>query len=406
MGCRAVEQTWPADRLQSPVSLRIALLCEFDTVNGGEASLLTALESLRGTVEPIFLAPPQGRLAERIARAGWRHVPWSARSERGERLPTDRLLGELQTLIDDLRPDLLHANSLSMGRLTGALSRQTQCPCSAHMRDILRLSAAAIADLNANVRLLAVSAATRDFHVAQGVDADRIRVVYNGVDTRQFAPAEDRSAARRRGRQWLGLPDDAQLCLTIGQIGLRKGLDILAAAAPMIVRSAPRAHFLIVGERYSAKRESIDFEQDLLATFQAAGLADRLHRLGYRTDILELLQAADLLIHPARQEPFGRVLLEAAATGTAIVATRVGGTPELISDGVSGALVPANDPQSLGDAASRLLTNPAERDRLGAAAREAMLRQFQIGDRAQHLLQSWQEAAFMPRRFAEGNRDC
>lgn len=371
----------------------MVLLCEFESVNGGEGSLLTALESLRADVEPALLAPPQGRLAERIAQAGWRHLPWSTRNESGVRLPTERLLQRLQSVIEDLRPDLVHANSLSMGRLTGALARQSHVPCSAHLRDIIRLSAAAVADLNANSRLIAVSNATRNYHVAQGLNADRACVVYNGVDTSQFAPAADPVAARRRCCQALGLPDEARLCLTIGQIGLRKGLDVLAAAAPMIVQAAPQTHFVIVGERYSTKQESIEFEREFVGSFRAACLSERLHCLGYRTDVAELLAAADLLIHPARQEPFGRVLLEAAATGTAIVATDVGGTRELLTDELSAALVPPNDAHALAAAAGRLLLGAQERHRLGSAARAAVLSRFQMPDRAQHLLRTWQETA-------------
>lgn len=378
--------------MKPPPALRIAILCEFPTVNGGERSLLTALTHLRGAVEPVLLAPASGRLASLLRAHALPHFPFDVRDDAQRRKSSDRLLSELKTALVGLRPHLLHANSLSMSRLTGQAAAELNTPCCGHLRDILRLSSAAVHDLNRNQALFAVSRAVREFHVAQGCDPHRVQVQYNGVDLEQFRPSPD-GAERAGVLHELQLADDAFLLCTIGQIGIRKGLDSLAAAAPRIARRIPQAHFLLVGERYSSKPEAVAFEQRLLESFAAAGLSSRLRLLGYREDVPRLLRAADLLIHPARQEPLGRVLLEAAASEVAIVATEVGGTSEILTDGVSAKLVPPDDPQALTQAIVDLHADPLLRRRVAVAARSAVGSRFSVQHRADELLARWRAIA-------------
>ena len=203
-------------------------------------------------------------------------------------------------------PPSFTRNSLAMGRLLGALGDDVGVSRIAHLRDIIRLSQAAVDDLNRNDRLIAVSHATREFHVAQRLNAGQTTVIYNGVDCTTFQPRESTGALKRE----LGLPDDAFLILTVGQIGLRKGQDVLAEAAVNLdaVEQQPAGrdlHYVVVGERNSAKPESVEFERNLTKRFEAAGMTDRLHLLGYRSDVARLMNEADLLAHPAHQEPAG-----------------------------------------------------------------------------------------------------
>ena len=182
--------------------------------------------------------------------------------------------------------------------------------------------------------------------------------------------------------------------MTIGQIGLRKAQDVLAEAAPAIAAAVPDVHFVIVGERNSTKAESIEFERNLLARFESAGLANRFHQIGYRDDVDRLLNEADLLVHPAKQEPLGRVLLEAAASGLAIVATDVGGTTEILSDRVSARLIAPADATELAQAVIELAQDPIMRKRYAEAAHQRIVRDFsaqktgaQLGDVWRQLLE-------------------
>jgi len=383
---------------------KVLLLCEYATLNGGERSMLATLAGIAvAGFQPIVAAPPQGPLAEALRQQGIEHLPWGVSDAAGVRLPQGRLREELAGLLARVRPDLLHANSLSMGRLSGPVAAASGIPSIAHLRDIVRLSARAIDDLNRHTRLLAVSKAVRDFHAAGGVDPGKLHVLYNGVDLEEFRP---RPASGYLHHE-LGLPEGVLLAGTIGQIGLRKGQDVLVQAALILAgeerprhnsgtvpvfaqpgtdrrlvgdRPLPESvelHWLVVGERHSSKSESRQFEAGLRRA--AENLAGRIHLLGYRNDVPRLLNELTILVHPARQEPLGRVLLEAAASGVATVATDVGGTREIFAPEAAAAiLAPPDDPQALAEAVLGLIADPARRACIAAAARRRAQAAFDI----------------------------
>lgn len=370
-------------------SRRIAILFEYATLNGGERSMLACLDWLQRNEsgwEFVAIAPGSGPLAEMLEerRIELIPLPMTAESDRA-RLSREETEAALIEAVHRARADLLHANSLAMGRLTGRIANRLNIPTLSHLRDILKLSTASIADLNRNRRLIAVSNATREFHVARGLDANRVVIVRNGLDLECFQPR----AATGWLHDELKLPHSAKLLATIGQIGLRKGQDVLAAAAPAIVREQPEAHFVLVGERSSTKAESLAFERAVLDRFAEQGLADRLHRLGTRSDVPDLLTEIELLIHPAHQEPYGRVLLEAAACGVPVVATSVGGTSEIVVDGETGRLVPPGDSSALARAVSGLLADEEARRRMSLAARDRAVREFDIARAARLLADQW-----------------
>jgi glycosyltransferase involved in cell wall biosynthesis len=283
---------------------------------------------------------------------------------------------------------LIHGNSLSMGRLLGQLATGLGVPTTAHLRDIVGLTKRAVDQLNANRALIAVSNAVRDFHQTQGVDAALMHVVYNGIDADQFR----RDICGTHLKDELRLPPDAFLVANIGQICLRKGQDIFAKAAALSAPRMPRAHFLLLGERYSEKTETALYDEAISFEFAMAGLKDRFHRLGYRSDIERLLPQIDLVVHCARQEPFGRVLLEAAAAQRPIIATTVGGTEELLVDRESAVLVPPGEPQILADAIVCLYGNPELSSCLAAAARDRVTVRFSIEGSARGLVDVWRRA--------------
>eukprot|EP00456_Euglypha_rotunda_P035246 TRINITY_DN2715_c0_g1_i2.p1 TRINITY_DN2715_c0_g1~~TRINITY_DN2715_c0_g1_i2.p1 ORF type:complete len:390 (+),score=92.51 TRINITY_DN2715_c0_g1_i2:277-1446(+) len=369
---------------------RIAILFEYATLNGGERSMLASLDWLKqheSSLEFIAIAPEAGPLAGELRGRGIDVLPWGLSDNAGPRPTREQQELSLLGLVRQAAPDLVHANSLAMGRLTGSVAGRLTLPTTSHLRDIIHVSASAMSDLNRNRRLFAVSQATCDAHVARGMDADRVVVVRNGIDLGLFQPRP------RQGwlRQELGLPDSAVLLATIGQIGLRKGQDVLAEAAPEIVQAIPDAHFLILGTRSSTKAESIEFEQAIHQRFAGHGLTPHLHCLGYRDDVAALLTEIDLLVHPANQEPYGRVLLEAAASGVSVVATDVGGTGEIVANGVTGQLVPPRDPNALVTAVIGLLQDRRLMQSMSIAARQRAVSEFEIRHSAQRLAEEWKK---------------
>lgn len=348
--------------------VRIVWLFEYPTLNGGERSLLATLPALRrADIEPVALAPAAGPLAAELARRGIEQAAFDVFAA-GKRRSRDELRNLLAERLASLAPALLHANSLSMGRLSGPVADALGMPSIAHLRDILRLNKAAIGDLNCHTRLLAVSQATRDVHLRQGIDARRTEVCYNGVDLEQFRPRPPSGWLHRQ----LNLPADAILIGSIGQIILRKGQDVLLRAAARLRARAAGPHWLVVGARHSQKTETVEYEATLRAYVREQGLNKRVHFLGTLNQVEQMLPELTLLVHAARQEPLGRVLLEAAATGVPCVATNVGGTQEIFPTSCHARLVSPNDEAALATAVEALLESPQDRQNMARLARRHM----------------------------------
>jgi glycosyltransferase involved in cell wall biosynthesis len=356
---------------------RILILCEYPTLLGGERSMLSTLGAVAAAGFDVVVAgPPTGALADAVANRGLELVAWSGR---------DQLAG----VLDRVRPDLVHANSLSTARASGPVVAAAGLPSIGHLRDIVKLSRQAVADVNCQRRLLAVSRATRDFQVAQGIDALKCGVLYNGVDLTEFRPRPASGFLHRA----LGLPADARVVAVIGQISVRKGTDVALTAAWHAAGRLPNVHWLVVGERTSEKEESQALERLLHNIAAEAALAERVHFLGTRDDVASILPECALLVHAARQDPLARVLLEAAASGIAVVASDVGGTREIFPPvSECAVLVPAGSSMELANAIVAVLRDDDLRESLGRAARRRAEAAFDVTSTAGELIDEYRNA--------------
>lgn len=188
-----------------------------------------------------------------------------------------------------------------------------------------------------------VSAALRDDYLARGLEPEKVRVVHNGIELDRFRRSHDE--ARARLEREFAIPPDVPIIATVAVLRPKKGIEVLLAAAKRV----PRAHFLVVGD--GPKRE------EWTALARELGVADRIHWAGFRNDVDALLAGCDLFVHPSLDDAFPTVLLEAMAAGLPVVASRVGGIPEIVTPGVTGELVPPNDPAALARAIGAVLGN-------------------------------------------------
>ena len=173
----------------------------------------------------------------------------------------------------------------------------------------MKLSRQAVEDVNANRRLVAVSDATRDFHVGQGLAGEKCVVSHNGVDLDEFRPRPPTGYLHRE----LRLNDRTQLVATIGQLGLRKGLDVVLRAAAQVARKAarcPLAHSSASERRTRPSRATSSGSCE--AASHVPPLRDRVHFLGSRTDVPQLLNECALLVHA---RPAGAAGPRAAGSG-------------------------------------------------------------------------------------------
>lgn len=211
-------------------------------------------------------------------------------------------------------------------------------------------------------RVTAVSASLREIAAGLGRPPDRVRVIPNGVDTARFAPA-DRAAARRA----LGLPERATVLLTVGGIYEGKGQRLVVEHLPALAARHPDLLYLLVGSGRPGER----YVDELVRAAERLGVASRLRLAGPRPhdEMPRWLNAADLFVLATVSEGWPNVLLEAQACGVPVVATRVGGVPEVVRDGIDGLLVPPGTPAAWPEAILAALERRWAREELVRHAR-------------------------------------
>ena len=235
--------------------------------------------------------------------------------------------------------------------LRGKEERQARTPVAAALkRAITRAD-----------QLITVSAALQALAIEHGVDHARVQVIGNGVDLTKFT-AVPRLDARRQ----LGLPDDAEVLVSVGTLVERKGFHRVIECLPELLASHPMLHFVIVG---GAGPEG-DMAAKLQSLVRALRLNDRVHFLGpVPHDRLKVpLSAADVFVLATSYEGWANVFLEAMACGLPVVTTDVGGNAQVVNDPSLGRIVPFGDKQRLQEAIHEALCTPWDRQLIRAYA--------------------------------------
>jgi glycosyltransferase involved in cell wall biosynthesis len=272
--------------------------------------------------------------------------------------------GALRRLVRERQIDIVHAHDYKTDLLAWALARvEPVVPLStAHgwSRSSVRELGYFFADKLLLARyplVIAVSEPIRRALIVFGARPERVRRVLNGIDPVDFRRVP---GVRESVRRDLGLSANDHVIGTIGRLERVKRFDILLEAVTTIERVSP---IVVVAGEGSCRNE-------LEERAKALGLADRVRWLGLRNDAKEIHQAFDVYVQSSETEGVSNAVLEAMALETPIVATEVGGTGELIEDGVHGLLVPKNNPEALAGAISRTLADPeATRGRVANARR-------------------------------------
>ncbi|MGI6600985.1 MAG: glycosyltransferase family 4 protein [Dethiobacteria bacterium] len=276
---------------------------------------------------------------------------------------------QLYGLLRTLRPALLHIHGFKAA-LTGLpAARLARVPVliTVHNYPAHRASPylpAAGRLLGApGAHYVAVSNTLADELAAQGILQEQISVIHNGIDPAPFETAAAERFSRSQSK-------DALLVGTAARFAPQKGLSYFVKAAAVLAPLFPQMRFLIIGD--GPGRPALE------KLARQLGLGRRLSFSGYCTDLPRRLAGIDIFVLPSLTEGFSLTVLEAAASGCAVVASRVGGIPEVITDGVHGLLVPPADVAALARAIASLARDPEQARRLGRACRERVKAQFTL----------------------------
>jgi glycosyltransferase involved in cell wall biosynthesis len=229
--------------------------------------------------------------------------------------------------------------------------------------------------------IITVAEALRQELIAAGLPGDKIATVHNAIDAKAFT--SNAFSKGPRLRQQMGIGAQQPVVSTVGRLSLQKGLPDFLESAHRVLSASPNARFLIIGDG-PARLQLRDVSHRL-------GIQGAVSFLGHQRDIAPFMAMSDVIVMASLWEGLPYVLLEALALARPVVATRVGGVPEIVEDGSSGLLVPPRDPERLAAAILHLLRNAETAARLGQKGRERVEREFNVQTMARQTAQVYRE---------------
>ena len=290
----------------------------------------------------------------------------------------------LTKLLSHLKPHVVHSWTVHdnpyagiAGRMTGVPVRLGSLRSSVYLGTFENLPALYKKLSIDSVQALVVNAgSTRDELLAQGFPEKRVFVLQNGVGF------EDIQSATPTNLASLGVPFHVKVVGTIGNLRIVKNHKIFIRALARVIQANPEVYGLIVGQSMSSEP---DTEKEIRKEIQTAGLEKKIILTGHSHNVPGILKRLDAFCLLSSSEGLPNALLEAMAAGCGVVASRVGGIPELIHDGMNGFLVAPGNIEETAERIQHLLENPAQIRRFGAAAQKTIEERFRIEDKAREL---------------------
>lgn len=389
--------------------IKVAFIEETAQIGGAEVNLLNLLRGFSNVIRPVVICPHEGPLTRRLAEIGAAVEIVPRPKLRSTSLliarhklsnPAAMLWDLLAILVAAFRLrgfltregiDLVHTNSMLAHFYGGLAGRMAGVPVLWHLQDIVeerQLFGLVRRAVNWGARHLAtrVVVVSRTMtNVFDGALLPRTKVIYNGIETEAFRRQEDAAPVRKE----LGFPAGASVVGIIGRLVHWKGHRVFLQAASRILDKQPNTRFLIIGDTSFGDEAYADELKTLASKLQ---IDQKVQFLGFRKDIIRLLSGIDIVVHASTApEPFGLVITEAMAAGKPVVATALGGVPEIVIDGQTGVLVKENDPLALASSVIELIRNPEIIERLGQAAQDHVQRFFSLERFCREFVQTYVE---------------
>ncbi len=336
------------------------------TWRGGQNQVLLTINGLRAIGQRAALvAHPDGELRRRAAE-GLELIPIAPRAEMDL-----SAAWRLSRVLKRLGPDVVHAHDphgVAMAALALSLGAPKPEPALVASRRVdFRLKGNSFSRWKHRQVdcFIAASDAIRQMIVADGVPPDRTVTVHEGIDVEHVM-----AAAPVNVHETFWLPHQAPIVGNVAALVPHKGQRHLIEAAHLVMRELPDARFLILGEG--------ELREQLEKQVRDHHLEKHVLLPGFRIDVLGCIKGFDLFVMSSVSEGLGTSLLDAMACSRAIVATRAGGIPEIVEDGITGALVPPRDHAAMAHAIVALLGDDARRRQLGEAGLARVRARFTV----------------------------
>lgn len=323
-------------------------------IGGAELFVINACLAFQQQGELSLFCPKGRPFLEHASKHGLQPVSWKTCGKL-DPITVYRLV----MLIRQQQIQILHSH-LSTASLLGAVAaRLSGIPSVAHVHGLNSAGSYRLAS-----RLVAVSSAVKEHLCKQGISENKIMVIHNGVDLTRFQPQSVSQA-----REQLDL-QDGPLIGVFGRLSPEKGQETAIQAMVRLRAKHPAARLLLVGRGREEAR--------LTELTSSLGLDQNVVFTGFQADIRSLMAACDVVVVPSRKEGFGLTAVEAMALARPVLASRVGGLPEVVEDGRTGLLFPVNDTAALAEMLEGLINNPARAEELGQQGRQRVERFFDM----------------------------
>ena len=296
-------------------------------IYGAVHSMMTLAEAQRDAGHDVEFVTFRGKpFNEDLKKLGWKHTPFRVTTKID---PLAIIL--MARYLKRAKIEVVHTH-LSTSSINGCLAAKLAgIPCVATVHGMSGKLSFVFAD-----HMIGVSEGVRKHLISQGIKAERITTVYNGVEV----PSEVLSKSESRTK--FGIPQDALVFGTVSRLTPMKGIKFSLRAFAEIVKSLPNAVYVLVGDG--------DHSDQYKALAAELGVADRVIFLGYQSKVFEPLVAMDIFLFPSLKEAMGISVVEAMTAGLPVVSTNVGGLPEVVTDDM-GILVPPEDTHAMATAA-------------------------------------------------------
>jgi glycosyltransferase involved in cell wall biosynthesis len=361
----------------------------WSTAHGGSAtSLLDIVRSLdRHRFEPIVVCPADGELPVRLKEI---EVPVVIHSlSRLNREEGWRFLGEVpwyMRLLLQRRVALVHGNTSASRRSLLQAAKLARVPYIQHVRNGMKNPAASVGCRYA-ARIIVNSDDAASALRADPNLAAKTLTIYNAVDLHPYQNRDNH-------RQLLGA-QVRPIIGFVGQIVPRKGVRRLIDAMPSVLQRFPDALVVIVG---CAPADDTDYEVACRARVKDLGISANVRFMGYRRDVPAWMRTFDVFVLPSEAEPFGKVVIEAMAAGCPVVASRVGGIPEIVRGSDLGTLIDADRPDALPEAIVTFLGDRERSAAVGEAGRRHVTANFGLTSMIERLQDLYEDVLKQHRR--------